>query len=117
MSGPPEMERGRPAAASMSPAKKNKPIVPVNAHCCGVLTLTELQQCARFELTCGPRTCARLRLAELRAETALHCAQLRHEADGYEGVAALEPHAAWLRIQLLDFADLIEAAQRQGWFA
>ncbi|WP_331528428.1 hypothetical protein [Nocardioides sp.] len=41
----------------------------------------------------------------------MRVAELRARAREYDAVAAFDAHAAWLRAQLLDFADLLEAGE------
>lgn len=41
--------------------------MPCDPHCCGVLSLTELKECARLGITCGSdEGCARWQLALVR---------------------------------------------------
>jgi hypothetical protein len=68
---------------------------------------------SRLNIHCSPTTCGRESLREKRAETALRCAKLRVFADHLQDDTQL----AWVAVQLRDFADLLEVAQRRGWLA
>jgi hypothetical protein len=85
-------------------------------HCCQSLSLDERALLGRLRLTCSETRCARQFLLEKRADTALLCAQLRARAETYTKVASVDEHAAWLRVQPLDHADLLEVAQREAWW-
>ena len=86
-----------------------------DAYCCDSLRPEDLSLSLRRGMWCGPDRCVRRSLAEMRADSALRCAHLRNAAHEYDVVARFDQHAAYLRAQLLDFADLLEVAQGEGW--
>jgi hypothetical protein len=112
MNGPPERE-SRPAvnrAADVSAGDLDASMVPPagtsDAHCCGALSLSDLQECGRRGLFCGPGQCARRRLAERHADHEWRLASLT--------VAASELHEignGWLAAQLLDLRDLLSSGE------
>ncbi|HEY3530387.1 MAG TPA: hypothetical protein VGK78_14670 [Nocardioides sp.] len=89
--------------------------MPACASCCGELGLTDIAECSRRGIYCAPDTCAYRTLLrrqlERRADAVMRVAELRARAREYDAVAAFDAHAAWLRAQLLDFADLLEAGE------
>jgi hypothetical protein len=86
----------------MSFGDGNSPSV-APATCCGMLSLTEIRECARLRIFCGLDRCARRWLVEQRADTVLRCVQLRLHADVIQ-----EYMDGWLSAQLRDLADLLE---------
>jgi hypothetical protein len=51
---------------------------------------------------------------ERRAATALRCAELRERATAYDAMF-FDEFCVWVACQLRDFADLLEAVDREGW--
>lgn len=88
---------------------------PADPHCCGALSFEDRERAGLLRITCGPTRCARTALEqrdERAADLAIACAWLRVHSD------LLRPfdQSGQLSASLADHADLLEVAQREGWF-